>query len=180
MIPFSALTGKIFGALSLALLMLVAGMWWRIGHLESDRDALAVRLVEQRAEFVAASEKAQAAQVALRNQEQATFNRIAEGNKREEANRHAAILAAADAERLRRQKACVPSSRAGAERQGGPAPLDHGSSGSPELVAVPRDEWDKFVRNTERLELIHDFGNRLLDAGLAVKEPIPAPAFGAD
>lgn len=66
-------------------------------------------------------------------------------------------------------------SAAPATGQTDPAPRRDGPGEETELVAITREDFDRCTVNSERLEVVHMWGEGLVKAGLAV----PDPAFGA-
>jgi hypothetical protein len=133
-----------------------------------DRDALATRLVEQKAEYVAAQDaakaKAEAARIATENR----YAEIARRKRDDETAARDAIARYVAANRL--QNACRPTSGTGKAGESDPAKRRDEPGGETEFLAVSRNDFDILVENTHRLERVHQWGNDLITEKLAVPE----------
>lgn len=182
---FEPLAAKIFGGLSIALLLgcVGLGLW---GRAESHRaDAWKARSELEAANHRQTKTNYRAAQVlaaakakAQREATERRFAHLAEeaddakdtlDRLRDAADRFAARNS------LRSCGAAVggPSGGSGAASEGGPAG-DRDGSGA-DAVVLTRPEFDELVGNSLRLERVRQWGQSLVTEGLA----IPAAEFGA-
>lgn len=168
--PFSALTSKIFGGISLVLLFTCIGllMWGKAGW----RDAASYKLANDtmKKAYVAAQTTATAKAIAAKLTTEATYRVKAEKTDAEYQTALARAQRASDAYRMRAQ---IPRGAS----SGTSTPTDDHGPGSPdrpgpstELVAVTRDDFEIMVENSVRLEAAHDWAKTL-------NQPLPDPAF---
>lgn len=172
---FSTLIGqlgtRIFGTLSIAL-ALVLGV--QTVRLHSAQNHVA-RLNAEIAAIMSAQEAAKLKAEAARKQTETTYQEIArhadERAAQAYANGRDAASRYADLHRVR-PAACGPSS--GPASPAVPDPSgDHNELG-PDAVILSREDFDRLNANTLRLQQVHEWGERLMDEGLAM----PAPEFG--
>lgn len=171
--PFAPIVTKLLGSLSLALLLVVAGMWWRIGHLESDNKALATRLIEQRAEFVAKSEEAARKALAAKQATEARYRTLAQETDHEAETALADARSRADlyAKRMSPKAFCVPSSGTSSPSGGGGPESPDRSGEDAGMVALSRPDFDTLIENTIRLNEAQRWALSLN------QEPVPAVEF---
>lgn len=189
--PFSALTSKIFGGLSLALLLACGGLYlW--GSAESHRaDAWMARSKleasnhrETKANYRAAQVAAKATARAHREADEKRFAYLAReaDNAKDTLDR---LRAAADSWRdAHGMRACGgtvagPSGGPGAGGEDRPAEGGDGP-GAAELVVLTRKEFDQLAEHdntvTDRLNRVKAWGDRLIEDGRA----IPLAEFGKE
>jgi hypothetical protein len=173
--PFSALTAKLFGGLSLALLIGCAVLWFRLGHVERDRDAWKSAHEAQRQATIATAAASKAKAIAARAQAERHYSDLAERSDHDLASLRAQVGRAAAryvaANRLRPEGAGpAPGGPAAPAEGGGPEGPDGPGAGA-ELVAIPQRDFDILVDNTVRLLVAHQWAKTLA-------EPVPEVEFG--
>ncbi len=124
---------------------------------------------EARAELanaLKASEANRQAAIAQVKEVEAKYAAQAKDNERDEANlrRSLGALAADYADRMRADKVCFRA--AAAPSQGETAPVDHGPGA--DAIFLGRADYETLVGNTARLQAVHQWGQGLVEAGLAV------------
>lgn len=169
---FSVLTSKIFGALAVFFFVgfatqtiRIEGFWFIVGYKEKV-EVLRLDL----SKIMAAQMAAQRIAEAKRDQEQATFTRLAE--RADNAERQIASLRdAADryarANRVRTQAPRRPPGEPGGA--GETRPTEGVDGPGADAVVLARPDYDVLVSNTERLVRSHAWAEDLIDNGLAVK-----------
>lgn len=172
--PFSALTSKIFGGLSIVLLLALGVQTWRVDHYRDDRDQWKLAFNNQKAAYVAAQEAAKAKAIAAKLTAEAAYRQEAEKTDAEYQTALAAAQRASDAYVARMR---AEAARGASGRPAAPAPSDGPESpdrpgSDAELVAVTRDDFEIMVENSVRLKAAHDW-TKTLNVG-----PAPDPAFG--
>lgn len=132
-------------------------------------DALATRLVEQRAEFVKASEEARAKAIALNKATEIHYRSIAERADNEAQAALADVRARADAyaRRMRLQAGCINPA---APAKDGTSQGGDRSGDDAEFLAVSRNDFDIMVENSRRLEQVNRWANGLIADKLAIPE----------
>lgn len=177
--PPLALIAKVLGATCVLLIVACACLlfWGRAGYALSDRwetksiaerDAHRTTKENVRAAQVAAATAAEAARLAT----EAHSRQLAERADNAEQDLAAARDAAArfaDARRLQHDSggaARSPASDTGAASQADAAA--RGDRPGADAVVLTRAEYDQFAGNTLRLEQVRQWGQSLIDAGLAV------------
>lgn len=169
--PFSALTSKIFGALSLALLLACAALWWRGNHYEHKLDAARQTI----AEMTAAQKVADAEQKRVNDESQRRQAELA--RKADNAENEAGELrkeleglrAAADRFRASRSVRALcgsAPSQASAPAEDHPAG-DHDRPGA-DLVVLTKPEYEQAVANSMRLWRVQQYGQSLITEGPAI------------
>ena len=151
------------------LLSLAANVWlcyeWR--SAEGEIDAIH-----------AAQGKATAAQVAANHQPVVISTRIAEESNREAPAYYERVRVVARDHIVR--SPCAPGN-SGVPGTDSPAPLDDRPVGSPELVSVARDDWDKLLAAAARLAKVRQDAEKLIAEGAAVSsDGLPEPAFSEE
>lgn len=146
--------------------------WRKIaGVLRIDLEQVRQLRKQDRANYENAQAAAQALAEAEKAKDAAQYQTIAErtDNAQEAAQRRAAANRYAVAHRVRKGTTTAPSAAGGASgaSAGSVAASDNDSRG--DAVLVERRDFDQLVTNTIRLKAAHDWGNSLIDAGLAVK-----------
>lgn len=160
---------------ALAIVLCAALAWQTVGkqRLASDNKALATRLVEQRAEYVAAQDKAAQEHLAAKQAAEQRYRTLAQRTDHEAETALDDARARADAyvRRMRAEVSCRPSGQT-------PSPAGGGYPESPErpsvdasLVALSRQDFDTLVENTIRLDAAHKWA-------MALNQDMPKPEFG--
>jgi hypothetical protein len=164
---FSALTSKIFGGLSVVLLLAVGVQTWRADHYRDQRDKARATVAQMKAAQVLAT----AAQNELNRKIQAQSREIARAHDETtqalaDARVRAARYAAAHVVRFR----ASPTGQADSARADGSSP-DHNRPGADaEMVALARNEFDQLVENSLRLKRVQEWGDELILKKLAIPE----------
>jgi hypothetical protein len=171
--PFSVLTSKIFGGLAVALALALAAQTARIeGFLFVDgyKQTLAAR-DKTIADIATAQEAASAAQLAANEANRQEFKEHSNASDYRAARALPAGRAAADryadAHRLRGAHDGLPCATPAAAESPPTPPVD-GPSAVPDMVAVPRKDFDDLNANTLRLDrIVNDYAAGLIRGGLA-------------
>lgn len=153
---------------------LAFGAWQTMGkqRLASDNKALATRIIQQKAKFEEARDKAAKAALAAKNAAEIHYRTIADETDKEAQTALADARSRADAyaRRMRVQgTGCAPSGSTSPADSSGPESPDR-SGQDAGMVALTRDDFDTLVENTIRL-------NEAQRWALTLNEPIPAPQF---
>lgn len=184
--PFSSvlpIRTRIFAGAGLALLLACVALALRGNHYRADRDAWRAAHHAQKAAMIAAQ---QVAATKAETQRLATENRYAQLARRadddEKSARTASVRAAADrfaaARQLRPEAACRlsgPAPAAAAHRiapdrdRSGADAVDDARNDANSRVVLTRDEYAMLEANTFRLERVRQWGQSLIDDGLAVE-----------
>ena len=163
---FSAVRAYPLQAALIAAVLACGWLWHGWSHEKAKHLADNDRFTAQIFAMDSAS-KANAAELIARNKAwEAKTDTLAKDNRNVEADLRAryGALNVAYADRMRTDKVCVrPTTPAG---QSDPAPI--GDSAGPSAVMVSRADFDILTGNTARLEAVHDWGEQLIQAGLAV------------
>lgn len=152
--------------LALPLLIAVAIQTYRLNSAKAD-------LLEKQAiisNMETASKAAKAAQIALNQATEAAYKAEAERTDREYslALNDALRLANAYADRNRVRSVCEGIARqAGSATEGAVAARDNGPGA--DAIVVSRADFDALNENTLRLKAVNEWGQRLIDQGLAEK-----------
>lgn len=169
----SAAAAKVYATLLVAALVWgaiqtvrIEGLWFVDGFKQAvaDRDDKLAKIVTAQAVAV---QKAEAARVATHN----AYLAVARSADNEPATIERLRSAAdrfADARRLRPQALCRPAGGANAPGQDDPAPNRDGPG--VDAVVLTRPEYDDFVSNSLRLERVRQWGDALINQGLAAPE----------
>jgi len=182
MIPFSAVTAKVFAGIAIALLILclILLLWGRAGYASADRfEALAkaekANHIATKANFRQAQESAAAMATALRQAREQKSILLAERADHDQEDTIADRAAAgrfADARRVQDGGRADPRSSTGNAGAAGETDLAaHPDRPGTDSVALTRAEFDALVDNTLRLDRLHQWGQSLIDEGLAVATP---------
>jgi hypothetical protein len=169
--PFSVLTSKIFGCLSIALALALGVQTLRLHSAQNH----VARLNAEIAAIMSAQDAAKLKAEAARKQTETTYQEIARHADERAAQAYAnGRDAASEYARTHRVPArtCGPSSGTVAPAVPDPSG-DHNELG-PDAVLLSREDFDRLNANTLRLQQVHEWGERLMDEGLAM----PAPEFG--
>lgn len=170
---------KLLGGATIAI-ALYAGLasykwshWKQIaGVLRIDLEEVRQLRKQDRANYENAQAAAQALAEAEKAKDAAQYQTIAErtDNAQEAAQRRAAANRYAIANRVRKGTAAAQGAASGASGAGaGGAAKGGDGAGADAGVVVSRTDFDTLVENTIRLKQVHQWGNSLIDAGLAVK-----------
>lgn len=166
---FGQLGTKIFGGLSIALLIVCLGLWVRGNRFEGQRDKARTEV----AQMQSANREATAKQIAQNLAVEAAYKRKAEET---DAQYQVALDRARSAsERYAVANRVRPNSggsRPPAPAPDQPAPRPSGPGEKADMVAVLRSDFDILVENTVRLEAAHSWAKTL------TAEPLPEVKFG--
>jgi len=182
MIPFSAVTAKVFAGIALALVIicLILLLWGRAGYAAADRfEALAkaekANHIATKANFRQAQKSAAAIATALRlahEQKSILLAERADHEKQDTIADRAAAARFAAARRVQDISRTDPRSAAGIAGAAGQADTaSHPDGPGADAVALTRAEFDALVENTLRLDRLHQWGQTLIDQGLAIASP---------
>lgn len=164
--PFSALTSKIYGGLAIAAIVFagvqtvrIDGLWFIDGYADKLADAnKTIKQMEQ------ASKDATAAQIALNKQVTDKQTQIAKDADNDQTTRRDIADRSNDyANRMRAENYC---------RKASATPEDNSSQdrdpASADAVVLSRADFDTLTDNTARLVEVREWGQRLIQADLAV------------
>lgn len=164
---------RIFGGLSVVLLLGCGALWLRGNHYESEWRGEQQTVAELKAAAVAA-EREQKRVNDENQQRQLELARRADNAEDTLDRLRTAADRFADANSVRR--VCGGRTRQpGTTPEDRPAP-DRDGPGT-DAVLLTRPEYDEFVSNTLRLERVRQWGQSLIDEGLAIP---PRIEFGAE
>lgn len=168
--PFSALTSKIFGGSSLALLMALALSHCSDKRHTAQRDEARATI----AKMEQASEQARQAQIAVNLATEARYR--AEAEKTDAEHQKELALARSASDHYARAHGLRAYCAGGSDQALAPAednaPQGGDRPGAPaNVVVVQRNDYDLLVDNSLRLKAVHDWGQSLVKEGLAVPEP---------
>ena len=151
-------------AAALCAVFLATTIWFWHSSVSKGRTIAAQKV--QIAQIMHASDANRAAQIAQVKAVEAKSQQIAKDNANVETTLRAELGARslAYADRMRADKVCVRP--AGSPAQDNTAPVDNGPG--PDAVVVGRADFDILTGNTARLEAAHQWGEKLISAGLAV------------
>ncbi len=164
---FGQLGTRIFGGLSIALLIACFGLWLRGNHYEGQRDKARTELAQMQAANREATAKQKAQNLAV----EAAYKRKAEETD-------AQYQKALDSARSASERYALNHRVPAYHRGGGPvAPAPDQPAPSPDgprtdAVVVSRDDFDIMVENSVRLQAAHDWAKTL------TQDPLPDVEFG--
>lgn len=174
--PFSALTSKIFGGVSLVLLIVCGVLLARGNHYRAKADSWESAAKAQQQAVIAVAAAAQAKAIA---QKITTENTTADLARRADHAEDQLDALRASADRFaaaRRPHGVLCGAAAARSASGGPAPASEGDPApdrdrpGADAVVLTRDEWDQLVANSLRLERVRQWGSTLIREKLALPE----------
>ena len=171
--PFSVLTSKIFGGLSVLLLVLLGVQTLRANHYHADRDRWHTAFDAQKAAYVAEQKAALAKAIAQKIETENRYAVIARqaDAEREESNRlRSAANEYARTHRVR-WSPDLSTGQSAAAAQGDAPARDDGPDRSTDWIAISPADYGRYNQIVDRMQRVKQWADDLQSAGLAMPDP---------